>query len=61
MSFPMLCSFTMAIICSSQSTKAHGKRAITAPPPYIRVKVIKNATYKTVVSLSLLTCLSLIL
>jgi hypothetical protein len=57
----MLYSFTMAIIYSSQSAKAHSKRAITTPPPYTRVKVIKNITYKTIVSFSLLTRLSLVL
>jgi hypothetical protein len=51
----------MAIIRSSQSAKARGKRAMTTPPPYTRVKVTKNVTYKTMVSFSLLTRLSLVL
>ncbi len=57
----MLYFFTIVIICFSQSAKAHGKRAIITLPPYIRVKVIKNITYKTIVSFSLLTRLSLVL
>jgi hypothetical protein len=61
MSFPVLYSFTMAIICSSQSAKARGKRAMITPPPYIRVKVMKNVTRKTMVSFSLLTRLGLVL